>query len=106
LTEGCVHDILYQQFYKEVRLLKTRAFVGPMNNGYARLLIGEKEEERMDVKVDLLTQCLQEPVEEQDILEITLSPEREVIAARKLPEESERCRQEAEDLLNWLKYRK
>ena len=86
--------------------MKIRAFVGPVNNGYVRLLLGEKEEERMDVKVGLLTECLQEPVEEEDILEITLSPEGNIVAARKLPEESERCRQESEALLNWLKYRK
>jgi len=86
--------------------LKTRAFVGPVNNGYVRLLLGEKEEERVDVKVALLTEYLQRPVEEEDILEITLSTEGNIVAARKLPEESERYRQESESLLNWLKYRK
>jgi hypothetical protein len=50
-----------------VCLLKTRAFVGSVNNGYVRLLIGEKEEERMDVKVVLLTEYLQEPFKEKDI---------------------------------------
>ena len=82
--------------------MKRRAFVGPMNNGYARLLIGEKEEERMDVKIEVLNRCLGEPVQEQDILEVTFSPEKEVIAAHKLPEEMERMRKKVEALLDWL----
>jgi len=86
--------------------MKTRAFVGPINNGYARLLIGEKEEERRDVKVEVLNRCLGEPVREEDILEITLSPEKEVIAAHKLPEEMERMRREVKALLDWLIYGK
>ena len=82
--------------------MKMRAFVGPIENGYARLLIGEKEEERRDVKAEVLDRCLGETVQEQDILEITLSSEKEVIAARKLPEEMERMRREVQALLDWL----
>jgi hypothetical protein len=83
--------------------MKTRAFVDAMNSGYARLLVGEKEEERMDVKVALLNQCLGEPVEEGEILEITLSEKKELIAACKLLEETERTRKEAESLIRWLR---
>jgi hypothetical protein len=86
--------------------MKTRAFVGPIENGYARLLLGEKEEVRQDFRVEVLNRCLGEPAQEQDILEITLSPENEIIAARKLPEEMERMRQEVEGLLNWIIHRK
>lgn len=86
--------------------MKTRAFVGPIENGYARLLIGEKEDECWDVKADVLDRCLGEPAQEQDILEITLSTEKEVIAARKLPEEMERMQREVQDLLNWIIDRK
>lgn len=83
--------------------MKTRAFVDGMNIGYARLLIGENEEERMDAKVEILNRCLGEEVKEEDILEITFSPQKEIIAARKLPEEMERTRKEAESLIRWLR---
>ena len=82
--------------------MKTRAFVGPIGNGYTRLLLGEKEEERRYVKIDQLNCHLDELVQEEDILEVTFSPDGEIIAARKLPEEMERMERRVRALLDWL----
>jgi hypothetical protein len=82
--------------------MKTRAFVGPIENGYTRLLLGEKEEERRYIKVDQLNPYLDEPIVEQDILEVTFSDDGEIIDAHKLPEEMEKARREVQALLDWL----
>ena len=59
--------------------MKTIAFLDQINNGYALLLLGEDEEEAIDVKLYTLAQYIEEPLKEGDVLEIIFSKEREVI---------------------------
>jgi len=84
--------------------MKTTAFVGPINNGYVLLLLGEDEDEQMDVKLETLAKYMQEPVKEEDFLEIILSSEKEIIHVRKLVEETKKRKKEAISLTNWMMY--
>lgn len=84
--------------------MKTTAFLDQINNGYALLLLGEDEEETLDVKLSTLAEYISEPVKEGDVLEIILSKEREVIRASKMVEETKRRHKEAVALTNRLIY--
>ncbi|MBC8235631.1 DUF3006 family protein, partial [bacterium] len=84
--------------------MKTTAFLDGINNGYALLLLGEDEEETLDVKLSTLAQYISEPLKEGDVLEIILSNEQQVIGASKLVEETERRHKEAVALTNRLMY--
>ncbi len=64
--------------------MKTTAFVGSINKGSARLLISEQADKQIDVKLSTLAEYIKEPIEEEDILEITISKKEDVIHARKL----------------------
>ena len=84
--------------------MKTTAFLDQINNGYALLLLGEDEEEAIDVKLHILAQYIEEPLKEGDVLEIIFSKEWEVIGASKLVEETKRRHKEAVALTNRLIY--
>lgn len=84
--------------------MKTTAFLDQINNGYALLLLGEDEEETLDVKLSTLAEYISEPVKEGDVLEIILSEEREVIGAYKMVEETKRRHKEAVAITNRLMY--
>ena len=66
--------------------MKTTAFLDGINNGYALLLLGEDEEETLDVKLSTLAQYISGSLKEGDVLEIILSNEQQVIGAPKLVE--------------------
>ena len=53
--------------------MKTTAFLDGINNGYALLLLGEDEEETLDVKLSTLAQYISGSLKEGDVLEIILS---------------------------------
>jgi hypothetical protein len=72
--------------------MKTTAFLDGINNGYALLLLGEDEEETLDVKLSTLAQYISETLKEGDVLEIVLSNGRELIGASRLVEETEKGR--------------
>ena len=82
--------------------MKTTAFLDQINNGYAFLLIGEDEEEALDVKLSILAQYISEPLKEGDVLEIILSEEQKVIGASKLVEETKKRHKEAVTIMNRL----
>ena len=84
--------------------MKTTAFLEQINNGYALLLLGEDEEEEIDVRLYTLAQYIEEPLKEGDVLEIIFSKEREIIGASKLVEETERRHKEAVAIMNRLMY--
>jgi len=84
--------------------MKTTAFLDGINNGYALLLLGEDEEETLDVKLSTLAQHISGTLKEGNVLEIVLSKDREVIGASKLVEETERRHKEAVALTNRLMY--
>jgi hypothetical protein len=84
--------------------MKTTAFLDQINNGYAFLLIGEDEEEALDVKLSILAQYISEPLKEGDVLEIILSEEQKVIGASKLVEETKKRHKEAVTIMNRLMY--
>jgi len=84
--------------------MKTTAFLDQINNGYALLLLGEDEEETLDVKLSTLAQYISETLKEGDVLEIVLSNGRELIGASRLVEETERRHKEAVALTNRLMY--
>ena len=84
--------------------MKTTAFLDQINNGYAFLLLGEDEEEALDVKLSTLAQYISEPVKEGDVLEIIFSKNREVVGAFKLVEETKRRHKEAVAIMNRLMY--
>jgi len=84
--------------------MKTTAFLDQINNGYALLLLGENEEETLDVKLSTLAQYISEPVKEGDVLEIIFSKEREVVGASKMIEETKRRHKEAVAIMNRLMY--
>ena len=89
---------------KEVVMIKSTACIDAINNGYARLLYGENEEEEMDIRLQTLAKYIPEPVKEGDVLEITFSDESMVTNARKLVEETARRYQEIKALLDWMMY--
>ena len=84
--------------------MKTTAFLDQINNGYALLLLGEDEEETIDVKLSTLDQYISEPLKEGDVLEIILSNGQEVVGASKLIEETKRRHKEAVAIMNRLMY--
>lgn len=84
--------------------MKTTAFLDQINNGYALLLLGEDEEETLDVKLSTLAQYISETLKEGDVLEIVLSKDSEVIGASKLVEETKRRHKEAVAIMNRLMY--
>jgi len=84
--------------------MRTTAFLDQINNGYALLLLGEDEEETLDVKLSTFAQYISEPLKEGDVLEVILSKNREVIGASKLVEETKRRHKEAVALTNRLMY--
>ncbi len=84
--------------------MKTTAFLDQINSGYALLLLGEDEEEAIDVKLSTLAQYIFGDLKEGDVLEIILSEEGEVIGASKLVEETKRRHKEAVAIMNRLLY--
>ena len=84
--------------------MKTQAFVGPMNSGYARLYLGEKEDVDLDVRLEVLDRYLPEPAQEGEIIEITLSDENQVIDARQLPEVTKKRWKETKAIHDRLVY--
>ena len=84
--------------------MKTTAFLDQINNGYALLLLGEDEEEVLDVKLSNLAQYISETLKEGDVLEIIFSNGQEVIGASKLVEETKRRHKEAVAIMNRLMY--
>ena len=84
--------------------MKTTAFLDGINNGYALLLLGEDEEETLDVKLSTLAQYISGSLKEGDVLEIILSNEQQVIGASKLVEETKRRHREAVAIMNRLMY--
>lgn len=84
--------------------MKTQAFVGPMNSGYVRLHLGEKEDVDLDVRLEVLNRYLPEPPQEGEIIEITLSDENQVIDARPLPEVTKKRHKETLEIHNRLVY--
>jgi len=89
---------------KEVFCMKTRAFLDAINNGYARMLIGEDEREQMNFLLAVLNEYIESPLKEGDILELTLSEQREVVNARKLVKETEKRWRQGKALNDWLMY--
>jgi len=84
--------------------MKTRAFLDAINNGYARMLLSEDGREQMDVLLTTLNEYIESPLQEGDILELTLSEQREVVNARKLVEETEKRWRQGKALNDWLMY--
>ena len=84
--------------------MKTQAFVGPMNSGYACLHLGEKEDVDLDVRLEVLNKYLPQPPEEGEIIEITLSEDNEVIDARPLPEVTLKRHKESKAIHDQLIY--
>ena len=85
-------------------VMKTTAFLDQINNGYALLLLGDDEEETLDVKLSTLAEYISGPLKEGDVLEIILSKENIVISASKLVEETKRRHKEAVAMMNRLMY--
>ena len=85
--------------------MKSIGCIDQINNGYALLLYGENEREKMDVRLETLARYIPEPIREGDVLEITLSDGNKVTNARKLIEETLRREKEVKAILNWMMYR-
>ena len=84
--------------------MKTQAFIGPMNSGYARLHLGEEEDVDLDVLLSVLSKYLPKPPEEGEIIEITLNEDNEVTDARPLPEVTAKRHRESLAIHNELLY--
>ena len=85
--------------------MKKMALVDEINNAWAVLVLGENEEEEMDVHLGTLYQFIKSEIQEDEFLEVLFADDQKtIIGAQKLIEETRKRRKEAIARHNRLLY--